>query len=229
VDADVNLPAVLMCGGRGTRLDADREKPLVRVGDRPMVARVLDALGAAPGVGTVHAVVSPATRTTREWLVGRAGDGELPVDLRLHDGAGEGYVADLEGVLADLSGPVLTVVADLPLLAPEAVSDALAAAGAGRDVSDAAAASDALDGAATGADAPRSVAVCVPVGLKERLGVSRDTSFEHAGRAVAPTGLNVVADGPETVHVVDDHRLAVNVNRPTDLAVARERAEGGCD
>jgi adenosylcobinamide-phosphate guanylyltransferase len=218
-----------MCGGRGTRLDGDREKPLVRVGGRPMVGRVLDALGATAGVGTVHAVVSPATPATREWLVGRAGDDDRPVDLRVHDGAGEGYVADLDAVLAGLPGPVLTVAADLPLLAPGAVSDALAAAGIGRDATDAPATSDALDGAATDAGTPRSVAVCVPVGLKERLGVSRDTSFEHGGRAVAPTGLNVVADGPDAVHAVSDDRLAVNVNRPGDLAVARERAEDGCD
>ena len=41
------MPALLLCGGRGTRLGGEREKPLVSVGDRPMVGRVLEALDAA--------------------------------------------------------------------------------------------------------------------------------------------------------------------------------------
>lgn len=41
------MPALLLCGGRGTRLDGEQEKPLVSVGDRPMVGRVLEALDAA--------------------------------------------------------------------------------------------------------------------------------------------------------------------------------------
>jgi adenosylcobinamide-phosphate guanylyltransferase len=81
-----------------------------------------------------------------------------------------------------------------------------------------------------------SLTVCVPVALKRTLGVSVDTQFDHDGRAVAPTGLNVVGTAPaaaaasddgrtETVSVVADERLAVNVNRPRD----REVAESRCD
>jgi adenosylcobinamide-phosphate guanylyltransferase len=56
--------------------------------------------------------------------------------------------------------------------------------------------------------------------------VSVDTSFRHDGRAVAPTGLNVVASGgTENVSMVENERLAVNVNRPRD----REVAEALCD
>ncbi|WP_394348666.1 NTP transferase domain-containing protein [Halovivax sp.] len=45
------MDTLVMCGGRGTRLDAEVEKPLFEVGDRPMIDRVLDALS-ADEVGT---------------------------------------------------------------------------------------------------------------------------------------------------------------------------------
>ena len=95
-----------MCGGRGTRLDSDAEKPLFRVGDVPMVDRVFDALDES-GVDTAYAVTSPAAPETRAHL-----------DAPCIETPGEGYVADLDAALSDdrLSTPVLTVAADLPLL-----------------------------------------------------------------------------------------------------------------
>ncbi|WP_262178716.1 NTP transferase domain-containing protein [Haloarcula laminariae] len=95
-----------MCGGRGTRLDTDAEKPLFRVGGVPMVDRVLGALDRSR-IDTAYAVTSPAAPETRAHLDGPCI--ETP---------GEGYVADLDAALADqrVSTPVLTVAADLPLL-----------------------------------------------------------------------------------------------------------------
>jgi len=95
-----------MCGGRGTRLDTDSEKPLFRVGAVPMVDRVFRALDESR-VETAYAVTSPAAPETRAHL-----------DAPCIETPGEGYVADLERALADerVSAPVLTVAADLPLL-----------------------------------------------------------------------------------------------------------------
>ncbi len=100
-----------MCGGRGTRLETETEKPLVSVRGTPMVDRVYQALQASP-VETVYAVTSPATPETRAH-----------VSCPTIETPGEGYVADLQRALADnrLSRPVLTVAADLPLLDGEAV------------------------------------------------------------------------------------------------------------
>jgi len=189
-----------MCGGRGTRLRAgdgvDPEKPLVAVGGASMLSRVVGALRAS-GVDAVHAVVSPDAPET----AGRARDLSVPTI----ETPGDGYVSDLRAALDTVGRPAVTVPADLPLLAAEHVDDAVARArrrdgGGGRDAT--------------------SLTVCVPAALKRRLGASVDTSFDHEGRAVAPTGLNVVADGDDTVALTYDARLAVNVNRPEDLGLA---------
>jgi len=180
-----------MCGGPGSRLDAG-EKPLYEVDGVPMVERVLDAL-AAGGVEAVHAAVSPHTPRTRERLAGR---------VEVIDTPGDGYVADLGVALEAVGRPVVTVAADLPLLAGEVVDRALDAHAAGEG----------------------PVQVCVPAALKRQLGVSVDTARTVEGRELAPTGLNTVAGGPERTVLSHDARLAVNVNRPADAAVAEALA-----
>ncbi|ELZ59166.1 MULTISPECIES: GTP--adenosylcobinamide-phosphate guanylyltransferase [Halorubrum] len=217
-----------MCGGRGTRLGGDAEKPLAAVGGRPMVDRVLDAL-AASGVETAYAAVSSHTPRTRERLVARRnGEGSgregESLELAVVDTPGEGYVADLRAALSEgPTAPTLTVAADLPLLdgsAVDAVLDARAAADA-----------DALS-------------VRVPAARKRELGASADaaTRYDDAGDAEpddgdstgdVPAGINVVGAldgaGDEAVRATRDARLAVNVNRPADRRLAERILRGDPD
>jgi len=117
---------------------------------------------------------------------------------------GEGYVADLRAALDVVGTPALTVAADLPLLDGDAVDRVL----------------DAFDG--------RSLTVCVPAALKRRLGASADTTFERDGRAIAPAGINVVADADaDTMYETYDARFAVNVNRQSDADLAEALLGGG--
>jgi adenosylcobinamide-phosphate guanylyltransferase len=151
----------------------------------------------ASDVETIRAVVSPHAPATAD----RARSLSVPTI----ETAGGGYVSDLQAALDAVGRPTVTAPADLPLLAAEHVDDAVArsrrrAAGTDRDAA--------------------SLTVCVPAALKRRLGASLDTSFDHEGRPVAPTGLNVVAGGDDTVALTYDARLAVNVNRPEDLELA---------
>ena len=221
-----------MCGGRGTRLDGDREKPLVPVAGRSMVDRVLDALAAAERVETAYAAVSPHTPRTRERLVARrSGEGSGPDaesanesgETSIVDTPGDGYVADLRAALnAGPTAPTLTVAADLPLLdgaAVDAVCDAHAAIDA-----------DALS-------------VRVPAARKRELGASADAATRYgdsdAGgsdtpeRVNLPAGINVVAAldgaGDEAVRTTRDARLAVNVNRPADRRLAERILAGAAD
>jgi adenosylcobinamide-phosphate guanylyltransferase len=207
------MDAVVMCGGEGSRLrdgGIATEKPLVEVGGRPMLDRVWDTL-ADSRVDAVYAAVSPAAPRTRERAREVASGADAVIET-----PGDGYVPDLDRVLASVSTPVLTVAVDLPLLAPTVVNRVLGVAG----------------GDSTGVP---SMTVCVPAALKRRLGASVDTTLspgpvedgqvlpESASEPIpelAPTGLNVVADAGNTTWISYDARLAVNVNRPADLELA---------
>ncbi len=97
-----------MCGGRGTRLGGETEKPRYTIDDVPMVQRVLTALEASR-IETVYAAVSAHAPATREYL--KENEAATTVDT-----PGSGYVADLQHALTGLDTPILTVAADLPLL-----------------------------------------------------------------------------------------------------------------
>jgi adenosylcobinamide-phosphate guanylyltransferase len=231
------MNALIMCGGRGTRLDTDVEKPLHEIAGEPMLDRVRRALRRATRVDTVHLVTAPHAPRTARHVAETARRQETVIQA-----PGEGYVADLGRALGGprVDTPLLTVVADLPLLAADAV-DTVCDHYAGLDPKP---------------DAPPpSLTVCVPAALKRALGVSADTTRAHGGREIAPTGLNVVgtvaggdgtgdtddgsdadataagetdrsAEYDERLYVTHDARLAVNVNRLADAAVAEQLAGG---
>ena len=185
-----------MCGGRGTRLETTREKPLVSIGGTPMIDRVLEAL-AVSRVEETYAAASPNAPDTREYL---ADDPRV----RTVETPGDGYVNDLLVALerSDLESPVLTVAADLPLLSGSVVDRVLERTRARRE------------------DGSESATVCVPVALKRRLGASVETTQSPH---LAPTGVNVVGDSvTDMTYVSYDPRLAINVNRPEDARLAEE-------
>lgn len=107
---------LVLCGGRGTRLEAAVEKPVFEVGGRPMVDRVLAALEDS-GVGEIRAVTSPQAPATSAHLRERG--------VERIAAPGDGYVADLTYALDRVSTPALTVAADLPLLDAAAVDRVL--------------------------------------------------------------------------------------------------------
>lgn len=196
------MNAIVLCGGHGSRLDGDREKPLRRVGGVPMVERVSEGLRAADAVETVHAAVSPNAPETVEWA--RSVEGVHVIET-----PGEGYVADLGVALETAGTPAVTVAADLPLLAGEHVDRAVE----GSRQTD------------TAGDGTASVSVLTPARLKRRLGVSTD---ESADDGWLPTGLNVVGDGERSTERRSwDARLAVNVNYERDLDAAEALLDGG--
>lgn len=105
------MDALVMCGGKGTRLESQVEKPLFETAGKPMVQQVLDALSKS-SIDGIYAAVSPHTPETKAFLNGR---------YELIETAGEGYVSDLSTALDVVELPVLTVAADLPLLDAEVV------------------------------------------------------------------------------------------------------------
>ncbi|MGI8760807.1 MAG: molybdenum cofactor guanylyltransferase [Jatrophihabitantaceae bacterium] len=105
--------AIVLAGGRAARLDG-ADKAGLRVGGRPMLERVLDAVADAAHV----AVVGPRRASPR------------PVSWRREDPPGGGPVAAIGGGVEGVClGEVVVLAADLPWIAPAvpALLDALAA------------------------------------------------------------------------------------------------------
>jgi adenosylcobinamide-phosphate guanylyltransferase len=187
-----------MAGGKATRMGGV-EKPIVPVNGRPMIAYVIDALLKSRKVGRIFVAVSPGVPGTAAYVnneYARERDTSVVTP-------GAGYVEDTASAveLLDLRRPFLITAADVPLITPEIVEEAIVR----YEASGAEALSVRLDIAS------------VPPGLEP------DTILTDGGTRTVPAGINIV-DGrymdryqEELIFVVHDGRLAVNVNYRKDL------------
>lgn len=109
------MDAMIMCGGKGTRLQCSTEKPLVQLAGRSLIHHVISALEDS-SCETIYAVSSPHTPETTQT-----------VDVPIIRTPGVGYVPDLQSAIADdrISLPILTLGADLPLLTSDIIDHVL--------------------------------------------------------------------------------------------------------
>jgi adenosylcobinamide-phosphate guanylyltransferase len=110
----------IMCGGLGSRMGTSEEKPMLTLGGRRFVERVLAALRESGSFARIVAAVSPNTPRTREFLSARG--------VKIMDTPGREYHQDLSLLLPALAPErVLVVPADIPLLTAGTVRDIVAA------------------------------------------------------------------------------------------------------
>ena len=200
------IAALVMAGGTATRMHAETEKPLLRVGDKPMIQRIIEALKEAESVNRIIVAVTAATRNTAETATALGAD--------VVGTAGKGYERDMKQAIKTAGlEDVLVVSADLPFLTPRIVDDAI------------------KNYFSNGKPA---LMVAAPVELFEKFGMRASYTFDFKGQQVAPVGLNVI-DGrridqeklDETVFVVELDDLVYNVNTQCDLDMARKRSNTG--
>jgi adenosylcobinamide-phosphate guanylyltransferase len=188
-----------MAGGRGRRIGSSEEKPMLKIGGKPVVEHVLTSLLKAERVASIVVAVSNSTPRTAAFVR------NFPVTVVVTPG--EGYIQDMQFVVRKLSlGTVLAVVSDLPLITSDVVDDVLQRyESCGKP----------------------ALTVAVPIESKAKFGVGVEYAFEAEGRQVVPTGINVIdgrlIDGgwmDQDVYVMDKDEVAVNVNTLEDLKVA---------
>lgn len=200
----MGVTALVMAGGKGTRMKLQEEKPLLKVGGKPMIEHILNALKNADKVDKIVVAVSKHTpetaRTVKEFSV------------KILETPGKDFVSDMKYAVKRLElSTVVTVSADLPLLSGEIVDKVI----------------ESYEKCGKTA-----LAVVVPVETRERLGLKVDYVFEVGGKRLVPAGINVIdgrrvdeAELEEEKLVIDTEEIAVNVNRPEDLKIAEQLFE----
>ncbi|WP_297520465.1 NTP transferase domain-containing protein [Thermococcus sp.] len=93
---------IILAGGRSTRMG--REKPVLKVGEKPMLLRVYEE---ASAVGETAVALSRNTPKTRELC--------LREGVPFVETPGKGYVEDVKWLLREF-GPFVSVSADLPFV-----------------------------------------------------------------------------------------------------------------
>ena len=98
---------LVMCGGRGTRMKASKEKLLLKYRE-PVIQHVVSALQESNCFSKIAAVTSNNAPKTRQFISN--------LGIYTIDTPGDGYVQDLNYVLCKFDEPVFITSGDLPLL-----------------------------------------------------------------------------------------------------------------
>lgn len=202
--------AAIMCGGRGSRMESEEEKPMAALAGRSFVERVLAALEESSRFSRIVAAASPATPRTKTFLQSRG--------VEVIDTPGGGYSSDLSFLLARLAPKqhqrqVLVVPADLPLLTAKVVDEA----------------AELLSHEKHAAASAAAASIVMEKSFVEKLGISPsvivDENYCHSGITLFSFGAGgMAASGESEVeerYVVSNKiELAVNVNTKKEKELA---------
>ena len=184
---------IIMAGGRGTRMGGGIEKLLLRY-KKPAILHVADSLTDSGCFERIVAATSPNSPDTKRLLESEG--------IETFETSGEGYVEDLNCVLRSIRGPALVTSGDLPLLDGNIIQKVLQCRAA--------------ESAWT--------SIIVSQTFLESLGLDVRGGVEHEGKTCCYSGISVVNSDAissldavtETRVVMDDRRLAFNLNTPYD-------------
>ena len=197
----MRVPALIMAGGKGTRIGISVEKPLLLFLGKPLIELVVEAVKSAEKVSDFYVVTSGnAVETERKCLK----DG-----LKVIRTNGKSYHDDLKQAIleAKLKGPVLTMPADLPAVTGNFLDKVVAAyEQCGKD----------------------ALAVFMPITAREALNLSVSSTDEHKGVWYAVSGVNIINGTRirdkgkiETSAIItEDVEVLLNINTLKDLAIA---------
>ena len=198
----MNVVALVMAGGKGTRMRITEEKPLIKVCGRSVIEYVLAALKNAKKIESIVVATTNYTPKTTKFL------SQFPV--KVIETPGKDYVSDMGYVVQNLKlGVFLAIAADLPLVRGEMI--------------------DTIIERYECCGKP-ALTVAVPLETKTKLGMSIDYSFKMDERDLVPVGINVI-DGhkrygdewlDQDIYLMDQDELAVNINTVQELQQAEQ-------
>jgi adenosylcobinamide-phosphate guanylyltransferase len=188
------MRALIMAGGEGSRLSRG-EKPLIPVCGRPMLSYSIDAFRSAGCEPVV--VVSPKTSMTANWCRAQG--------IAVVWAGGNGYIDDMVSAVKDLeeTHPLVISVSDIPCITSEIIGTIIEAYhDAGKD----------------------ALSTWVPAHLVGSCRGGMPYRETIGGREACPAGVNILRGDrvglaqEEFALLLDEPRLALNVNTPEDLA-----------
>ena len=196
----MGITALVMAGGRGTRMQIREEKPLIRVCGKPVIEYVISALQNAEKIDDILVATSTCTPKTANYM--------SSFHVKVVETPGKDYVSDMGYMSQTLKlGVFLAVAADLPLVTSEVL--------------------DAIVERYEQCGKP-ALTVAVPLSTKTKLGMCVEYSFKMEDKDVVPAGINVI-DGrkrygdewlDQDIYLLNLDELAVNINTVQELQIA---------
>jgi adenosylcobinamide-phosphate guanylyltransferase len=196
----MQVVALIMAGGKSKRFGGSIEKPMVKFMGKPLLRRVIEATKESKKISETYVVVTSYSP--------KAAKEASKTSVKVIETKGQGYHADLQQAVQEtnLTGPILILSSDLPLLSGEFLDEVI--------------------GRYEEAGKP-ALTVLVPEGAFRKYGISAFSPYEHKGKTYAVSGINMI-DGRHVMEwqeqevVVSSRPEAVfNVNSSEDLDSAK--------
>jgi adenosylcobinamide-phosphate guanylyltransferase len=195
----MTVVALVMAGGKGSRMNLGEEKPLIRVLGTSMLERVICALKGATKVGRI--IVAVTYETPKTAVEAR----RLGVEILLTPG--RGYIEDMRYAIKNLGlDRTLVMAVDLPFLRSEIIDEFIAySERCGKP----------------------ALSLVAPFEKYTKLGLRPDYILNMNGTPVVPVGVNIIEgtkiDDPQLDQVfllTEEVESVININTVHDLTVA---------
>jgi adenosylcobinamide-phosphate guanylyltransferase len=199
----LKIPALIMAGGKGSRMGLPVEKPLLPFLGKPLIEWVTEAVASAKKISEIYVVTSGNTPKTEKhckskgWKV-------------LHTEA-KGYHDDLKQAVRDagITGAILTMPSDVPAVTGKFLDKVISSFEASEK---------------------DFLAVFVPIETRQRLGLSISSTDEYKGVWYAVSGVNIITGAKiqerekiETnAFITEETEVLLNVNTLKDVEIAEK-------
>lgn len=190
--------AIVMAGGRGTRLKTPVEKPLFKIRDKPLIKYVLDNLESSKLVEKVIIATSPNTPETSDYIKN--------FDYEILDTPGVDFLHDLSMILDHFEEKssedvLLFINADLPFISGKCI-DYILKSYFEHD--------------------KEALSTLIPVSIFNDLNLK----YEYEYKGLVPVGVNILRSvnkiQDEYQLVIEKEELAFNINTLQDAGVANK-------
>ncbi|MGD6851793.1 MAG: NTP transferase domain-containing protein [Candidatus Bathyarchaeia archaeon] len=199
----MKVPALIMAGGRGSRMGLPTEKPMLPFLGKPLLDWIISAVLNATKISEFYIITSSNTPQT-EAHCKKMGWKTVHTDAK-------GYHNDQKQAIRKLGwmGPVLTMPSDVPAITGPILDRVIG------------------EFEASGKD---FLAVFVPIEKRQELGLSISSTDEYKGVWYAVSGVNVI-NGAKTLGegkietaaiITDETEVVLNVNTTKDLEIAKQ-------
>jgi len=199
----LKVPALIMAGGKGSRMGLPTEKPMLPFLGKPLLDWVAEAVLNAKSVSEFYVITSSNTPKTEQHCREKGWK-------TVHTDA-KGYHNDLKQAIRRLGwmGPVLTMPSDVPAITGPILDKVI------------------NEFEASGKE---FLAVFVPIEKRQSLGLSISSTDEYKGVWYAVSGVNVI-NGEKTLGegkietaalITEEIQVVLNVNTTKDFEVAEK-------
>lgn len=184
---------LVMAGGKGTRMNLDDEKLLLKF-KKPVILHVVDSLKNSNSFSKIIAVTSCNSPKTKKLLEEN--------DIETFDTSGIGYVEDLNSILKTINDSVLITSGDLPLLDEEIIKKII----------------NQFDSKKTWTSILVTNKFLTTLGLKSDFSVDFDDQTCHYTgiSLVNSEKISSLKNLDENYIIIDDKRIAFNLNSKQD-------------